>query len=611
MTHPFRRILVLSALAVLFAQCNDQNNAHVAAPLSDQEFIESIIPAQAFAIDGRKDNVIEAKNGTLVICPKGCFTDANGRVVEDSIQVEIIEALSLDDMILNNLSTTSNGGMLETDGMVHLTARSNNAPLQINKAIPIRFEIPTPDKQPGMMAYRGEVDAQGRINWVDPKPIENYLNTVDLFTLDFLPEGFEAEVIKEMRSAGKKVTSEMVYEMYYQHTIDDFSPLYFPENYSEQSTKVNEPLYNPQKKIVNGAYTADSYDTDVRADSSNVKTVKFQYGIDPAQIKVIRSKEYQKTFIATKEFESRLRVIFNACEDDILELYIRNLNKNLYELDSLAGLQAIDSASRQAFARFQSLRCTNVRQADIYSELLKNHYDAQLAKVKEELAAAAEKRRTALRDEIEQEEQTIAEYRDLLWKREKYRMETYGFNWTDTGWVNVDVGVSPKGWGERKSEQILVTNGKEFDRVYTYLMFTTIKSIYRLNTTDNVQFYPGNATERQMLMPKSGKAVLVCVAYKGAQPYFDLRKFELADAFNYSLTPAPSNIQTIRGALNRYGKYDKENRISEDLKYMDELHKIEERRKARQKENEFRQRLYRLAFPCVAGDVIYAEAPTK
>src|SRR6202008_4117783 len=40
--------------------------------------------------------------------------------------------------------------------------------------------------------------------------------------------------------------------------------------------------------------------------------------------------------LATKELEERLQVIFKTCNASILELYIKNMNKKMYELDSMA-----------------------------------------------------------------------------------------------------------------------------------------------------------------------------------------------------------------------------------------------------------------------------------
>ena len=59
-------------------------------------------------------------------------------------------------------------------------------------------------------------------------------------------------------------------------------------------------------------------------------------GINPAKIKAIWSETFQNSFIATREFEQRLALIHEIRKPEILDLYINNLDKNLYELDSLA-----------------------------------------------------------------------------------------------------------------------------------------------------------------------------------------------------------------------------------------------------------------------------------
>lgn len=92
------------------------------------------------------DNVVEGEKGSIIICPKGCFVDRNGKIVEKNIDIEIAEALSLEDMLLSNLTTTSDGQLLETDGMIYFNATSDGEQLYINKENPIHIEIPTHQK---------------------------------------------------------------------------------------------------------------------------------------------------------------------------------------------------------------------------------------------------------------------------------------------------------------------------------------------------------------------------------------------------------------------------------------------------------------------------------
>ena len=59
-------------------------------------------------------------------------------------------------------------------------------------------------------------------------------------------------------------------------------------------------------------------------------------GINPASIQTIWNKKFNQTNLATKEFEERMPWIHRTCENAILDLYIQNLDKNLYEVDQMA-----------------------------------------------------------------------------------------------------------------------------------------------------------------------------------------------------------------------------------------------------------------------------------
>lgn len=55
---------------------------------------------------------------------------------------------------------------------------------------------------------------------------------------------------------------------------------------------------------------------------------------------------------------------------------------------------------------------------------------------------------------------------------------------TETGWINIDKEVESKDWGYQKFE-ILVEGGKAYERIHAYVVYTTIKSLYKLNTFDS------------------------------------------------------------------------------------------------------------------------------
>lgn len=585
-------------LSLTLVQCKNNSVDETVKLMANDPFKNTIAQSQLFEIDTKQDNILEDERGTILVCPKGCFKNAKGEIVEENIKIELAEALSLEDMLLSNLTTSSNGSQLETDGMIYFNATANGEQLTINKDNPIYIEIPTKEKKSGMMAYKGIRDEKGNMNWIEPKELDNFLVTVDINSLDFLPPGFQTEVDKGMPYKKYKIATQgLTDSLYYQLSVTDGSSLiqgFVPTNY-------NEPLYNKDKQVVKGKYTSNSYLVNTKNEAETAKdslSSKSNCGIDPAIIKVIKSEKYQNTFIATREFEARLKVIFKTCNNAVLETYINNHDKNLYEVDSMAALVVGDSEYHKDFVNFTQQRLTNVAKADKYADLLKGYYKKQLAKVKSELEKRQEKLLKELNEKNQEAQKIADDYKKLLWEREKYRMETYGFNWTETGWVNIDRGISEKSWEPKATEGIYVVNGKEFDRVYSYFVFTSIKSLYRLNTSDNVEFYAGNDQDKNILMPREGTAILISIGYKGETPSLAIKEFELGLPIAYNLTLAPSTFEKIRETIKSYEKYEKENKISKDLEFMAKFYNEEQRQKELKKESEFIFKLWNIAFPC-------------
>ena len=594
MDNKITRAIFLALLSVTLFQCSNNPTTNQVKLNTNDPFKNTIVASQSFNIDSKQDNVIEGEKGTVVVCPKGCFKNAKGEIVEDNVKIELSEALSLEDMLLSNLTTTSDGKPLETDGMIYFNATANGEQLTINKDNPIHIEIPTTEKKAGMMAYKGIRDEKGNMNWIEPKELDKFLVTVDINSLDFLPQGFQTEVDKGMPYKNyKTATQGLTDSLYYQLSVTDGSSLmqgFVP-------TKYNEPYYNKGKKVVNGKYTANSYLVQEQETKVTLDSARTNWGIDPAIIKVIKSEKYQNTFIATREFEARLKIIFKTCNNTVLETYINNLDKNLYEADSLAAIAVGENQYYHDFVTFFQQRLTKVKQADKYANLLKGYYAKQLTKVKSELEKGQKKLMKQLNKKNEEAQKVADDYKKLLWKREKYRMEAYSFNWTETGWVNIDNGTLPKTWFEQPLE-ITITNGKQFDRVYTYVVYTSIKSLYRLNTTDNEQFYVGNDEDKKMLMPKKKLGVAIAIGYKDEVPSLSVKEFETGSEPKFILTLSPSSLDKVKKAIKDYEKYAKENKISKDLEFMAKFYEEEQRQKELKKESDFILGLWNIAFPC-------------
>lgn len=143
------------------------------------------LPAQTFRIGPSADTVLETEGGITFSILANTFTDSNGDVVKDSVDLDIKEALDAVSIMKAGLSTRSGDSLLETGGMFYIAASSKGEALQLQH--PIYTEIPTKEVVPGMQLYKGEILANGVINWINPVPLEHDLTPVDIHKLDFYP----------------------------------------------------------------------------------------------------------------------------------------------------------------------------------------------------------------------------------------------------------------------------------------------------------------------------------------------------------------------------------------------------------------------------------------
>jgi len=582
------RLLSVFSLSLVLSNCSEDSLPRKSKLASKDSFQKTIVSSQFFNLTNDTDNVIEGEYGTFIVFPKDCFLNSDGDVVSENIKIELAEALSLNEMLLSNLTTTSDGRLLETDGMIFLNATSDGEQLSINKDVPTYIEIPTRHIKPDMMAYTGVRDSVGNMNWVAPRELKKSIIAVDIHSLDFLPDGFEQEVhnglpFRNIQKANKTIVDSLYYNL--KLIVEDV----LSEN--EKETAPNESYYSSDDDIG----LLDSLLT-VEEDVGKKDSVYENYGVDPSIIKAIKNDRFQNTLISTREFERRLKVIFKLCRSDIIDLYIKNLDKNLWELDSIAGAILQDEKYNDVFRSFAEERKTKVRGANINSELLKAYYETRLQEIEIELEENRAKLAEVRKKEGEEKQILINAYKKVIQQREKYRMERYGFEQTELGWINIDRGTLEKDWGSERLE-VQVENVEAFDQVFTYIVYTSMKSLYRLSSNDNITFYVGNEANREMLMPKNKKAILVGIGYLDDKKYFVSKEFETGAESTIELILQPSNEKEISAYLTRFDTYGEENQIDLDLEYMTLLSESKEEKELRKKEVDFMHKLYRRAYP--------------
>ncbi len=115
---------------------------------------------QTFELNTSKQQIIKGEQGTILTFPRGCFGKVQGNV-----KIELIECYSIQDMILNGLSTqTTDGKLLETEGMIYLNALSEEGDtLKIGQGN-LSIKMPTKQTKEGINIFDG-VEKNGQISW--------------------------------------------------------------------------------------------------------------------------------------------------------------------------------------------------------------------------------------------------------------------------------------------------------------------------------------------------------------------------------------------------------------------------------------------------------------
>jgi len=123
------------------------------------DFHENLSPGTVTThlIDPQKDNMIQGDMGIGVQIPANALTDPEGRPIEGTVNFALAEALSNEQFLKEQLNTSSNGELLETGGMIKVTATlENGTELQLKDNAPIIVTIPTDFQKQGMQTFISE-----------------------------------------------------------------------------------------------------------------------------------------------------------------------------------------------------------------------------------------------------------------------------------------------------------------------------------------------------------------------------------------------------------------------------------------------------------------------
>ncbi len=126
---------------------------------------------QVFSIRPDRDTIIVCREGTTLRIKANSFvSEKTGQKITDNIQMKVKEYYKLSDILMARISTTSDGKIIETGGMLHLSATAGNENCILKQGEKLEIGFPYSKKKDDMILFSGE-QKNDQINW---KPVENY-----------------------------------------------------------------------------------------------------------------------------------------------------------------------------------------------------------------------------------------------------------------------------------------------------------------------------------------------------------------------------------------------------------------------------------------------------
>jgi len=258
-------------------------------------------------------------------------------------------------------------------------------------------------------------------------------------------------------------------------------------------------------------------------------------GISKNLVRILYSKKFENTLISTKEFETRMQYIHKSCNDELLKLYLTNINLNMWEIDSIAFDMLAKQNNKQAtsFKIFKNQKKTKVKSLKIKDDI----YLSYIAKT------------------FDNNEQT---------KKRKFlrNITTNSFSTTTLGWINCDRFMNePKAVSIKL--QVIAANIAKSQICKTYLVFQSYNSIIELKRNNNGVFYIGDDKENKMILPKGDTVLIVSLSSNEKTPFFAIQNLTLGESEQVKIILNKVTPEEIVSKLKEYNRVQKSELLSQ------------------------------------------------
>jgi hypothetical protein len=121
---------------------------------------------ETYQINPLKDTLISCPKGTIMFLPANSLELPNGKSPTNSIELKIKECYQISEFIGDHLSTlTTDGDLLESGGMVNISAWSNGNELKMKKGSEFALYFPKKSKENNMQLFYGNPRIDGIVDW--------------------------------------------------------------------------------------------------------------------------------------------------------------------------------------------------------------------------------------------------------------------------------------------------------------------------------------------------------------------------------------------------------------------------------------------------------------
>lgn len=128
---------------LLLAGCAQDTKRQYTAMNSLEDVLTNLAPLeQSFEVDPTKEAILEGEQGTAVYVPANAFEFEDGSTPTGPVTMALKECYSLTSMIGEGLTTTSGGRLLETGGMVKVTATADSKELKLKEGTAMVVSFP-------------------------------------------------------------------------------------------------------------------------------------------------------------------------------------------------------------------------------------------------------------------------------------------------------------------------------------------------------------------------------------------------------------------------------------------------------------------------------------